>query len=147
MSKSIIQDKKEHRCYLCKIFGEEYHFRTDLEEHHIFFGNPNRSLSERYGLKVYLCPNHHRIGREAVHRNRETDLILKRIGQQAFEKRYSREMFVSVFGKNWIEDNREPESRKQSSLPGFRIIEQEENDGREKSETGIYGDGSWNRIR
>lgn len=123
MSRSIIQDKKEHQCYLCKMFGEEYYFRTDLEEHHIFFGNPNRSLSERYGLKVYLCPNHHRTGRKAVHRNREMDLMLKRIGQQAFEKRYGHKMFVSVFGKSWMEDNTEPGTGQLSSNHGFRLIE------------------------
>lgn len=148
MSRSIIQDKNEHRCYLCKLFEEEYHFRMDLEEHHIFFGNPNRSLSERYGLKVYLCLNHHRIGREAVHRNRETDLMLKQIGQRAFEERYGHDQFVAVFGKNWIETKTEPAGgAHKSAEPGFRFINEEENHGREEGTSGVYGDGAWDGIR
>lgn len=56
MAKSILQSDKE--CYLCR---KRYNLRTTrgLEEHHILFGRGRRELSERYGLKVWLCHNHH----------------------------------------------------------------------------------------
>ena len=56
MAKSILQNDKE--CYLCR---RMYNLRTTrgLEEHHILFGRGRRELSERYGLKVWLCHNHH----------------------------------------------------------------------------------------
>jgi hypothetical protein len=90
--KSIIQDEK--RCYIC---GQAHW----IEDHHIFFGTANRKLSEKYGLKVYLCQEHHR-GNTGVHNNRELDLKLKRIAQTAFEKNHSREEFISVFGRNYL---------------------------------------------
>lgn len=55
--KSIISNKKE--CFICQS-------QINLEEHHIFFGNANRRLSEKDGLKVWLCVEHHR-GTNGVH--------------------------------------------------------------------------------
>jgi hypothetical protein len=63
---SILQDKKE--CFRC-------HNADQLEIHHIFFGNANRKLSERDGLKVYLCAKHHR-GVYGVHGKYGKDLNL-----------------------------------------------------------------------
>lgn len=90
--KSIIQ--KEKRCFAC---GTPY-----VEEHHIFFGTANRKLSEKYGLKIWLCPKHHRTGPEAVHRNRTIDLEYKQIGQQVFEETHTREEFINIFGKSYL---------------------------------------------
>ena len=42
---------------------------------------------------------HHRIGKEAVHNNRETDLILKRICQEEFENNDTRQEFVEIIKK------------------------------------------------
>ena len=100
--KSILQKNKDY-CYLCSILNGDNSYKPDTEEHHIFPGNPNRKLSERYGLKVYLCIRHHRTGPDAVHKepNRGNDLLLKQIGQQAFEKRYPFKDFRQVFGKNY----------------------------------------------
>lgn len=73
-----------------------------LEEHHIFFGNPGRKLSEKYGLKVYLTPENHR-GNNGPHQNREMDLYLKRLAQEAFEQIHgSREDFFKIFGRNYL---------------------------------------------
>ena len=74
------------------------------EEHHIFFGNPGRRLSEEHGLKVDLCLEHHRIGSEAVHNNRKNDLILKRIAQAQYERTHTREEFRATFGKSYLEE-------------------------------------------
>lgn len=45
---------------------------------------------------------HHRIGKEAVHNNRETDLILKRACQEEFEKNHTRQEFVKIIGKSYL---------------------------------------------
>lgn len=106
--KSIIQDKKDHQCYICKNFLGDWSEKKDLEEHHIFEGVANRKLSEKYGLKVYLCRHHHtgdiNGSRDAVHSKGDNnfDIELKQIAQMIFEKEYGREKFVSTFGKNYL---------------------------------------------
>ena len=107
--KSIIQDEK--RCYIC---GQTYW----LEDHHIFGGKANRPLSEKYGLKVWLCREHHR-GDTGVHKNAKLSNHLKVIGQIVFEKTYKfedlppkitmtlkcedmRSAFIKTFGKSYI---------------------------------------------
>ena len=100
--KSIIQQNRKV-CYLCeKIYGRTYE-REDLEEHHVFPGN-NRKNSEKYGLKVYLCPECHQFGPEAVHKmpNQGYDLLLKQIAQAKFKKMNPELDFISIFGKNYL---------------------------------------------
>ena len=98
MAKSIMQEEKE--CYLCrellKCKNSSY-----LEEHHLYFGNPKRQLSERHGLKVWLCLDHHR-GFRGVHQNRTLDLWLKAQGQKAFELTNTREEFMAIFGRSYL---------------------------------------------
>ena len=65
-------------------------------------GTANRRLSEHYGLKVYLCPYHHRNGPEAAHRCRQTDILLKQAAQRAFERKYSHEKWMEVFCRNYL---------------------------------------------
>lgn len=93
---SVMQDEKI--CYLCGRNGNG----DRLESHHIFPA-ANRDNSEKYGLKVWLCGEHcHRNGKDAVHRNRKTDLKLKREAQAKFEENHSREEFIRIFGKNYL---------------------------------------------
>lgn len=101
--KSILHSKAARTCYLCAVLHEDFRERRDLEEHHVFGGNPNRKLSERYGLKVYLCPEHHRTGDEAVHRPDKNDnqKRLQAAAQEAFERWYPDVSFREVFGKNY----------------------------------------------
>lgn len=89
--KSIIQ--KDKQCFVC---GSPY-----CEDHHIFFGTANRKLSEKYGLKVWLCPEHHRGTRAGVHFDRKFDLELKKYAQRKFEETYD-ENFVTLFGRNYL---------------------------------------------
>lgn len=92
--KSILQSEKE--CYYCGT-------TVNLEEHHIFFGNKCRSLSEKYGLKIWLCRCHHTGGNESPHRNRKIDLAYKAIAQQKFESTYgSRDDFIRLFVKSYL---------------------------------------------
>lgn len=91
---SILQTEKE--CYIC---GR----KTELESHHCVFGVPGRRNSELYGLKVWLCYEHHR-GNKGVHQNIKLDWYLKRIAQEQFERRYDRNKWMEVFGRNYLED-------------------------------------------
>lgn len=91
--KSVIQDRKE--CIICGSWN--------VEDHHIYFGVAKRKLSEEYGLKVWLCPTHHR-GTCGVHgkEGHKLDLELKQLGQKAFEWKYTREEFIKTFGRNYL---------------------------------------------
>lgn len=68
------------------------------------FGGSNRNKSEAEGLKVYLCLEHHTSGKEAVHNNAEMMRLLREDGQRAFEQNHTREEFMKLFGKNYLED-------------------------------------------
>lgn len=99
MSRSIMQNK-DGCCYLCMMFGERQQGYA-IEEHHCF-GGPNRRLSEKYGLKVYLCPKHHRTGPNAVHQNSDYMQIVHEEAQKEFELRYPDKSFREIFGKNYL---------------------------------------------
>lgn len=91
--KSIIQSEKE--CYVCGT-------KMNLHCHHCIYGTSNRKNSEKYGLKVWLCQEHH-TGDDGVHHDRIMDLMLKRKAQKHFEKHHgNREDFIRVFGKNYL---------------------------------------------
>lgn len=91
--KSIIQDRKE--CIVCGSWN--------VEDHHVYFGVAKRKLSEKFGLKVWLCPTHHR-GTNGVHgkNGHKLDSELKQLGQKAFEWNHSREEFIKNFGRNYL---------------------------------------------
>lgn len=92
--KSIIQTEKE--CYVC-------HTTCNLQDHHIIYGTANRKQSEKYGLKVWLCQEHH-TGNTGVHFNKTLDLHLKKLAQEKFNAVYgANKSFLEVFGKNYIE--------------------------------------------
>ena len=94
--KSIIQSKKE--CFECMTY-------TNLEIHHIFFGTANRQLSEKDGLKVWLCQYHHR-GTKGVHGKdgHELDERLKSIAQMFYMQKYNKteDEFIKRYGKNYL---------------------------------------------
>ena len=91
--KSIIQNSKE--CYVCQT-------TYNLHDHHIFFGTSNRKQSEKYGMKVWLCQEHH-TGRMGVHFDRDLDLRLKKLAQERFEAVYGdSDAFRGIFGKSYL---------------------------------------------
>lgn len=92
MAKSIIQ--RDKYCYFC---GAE----RMLEDHHIFNG-ANRSKSEKYGLKVWLCHYCHNEPPRGVHHNRQNMDKLRKIGQKAFMEKYPDKDFVFEFGRNFL---------------------------------------------
>ena len=91
--KSVLQSEKE--CWVC---GR----KDQLHDHHVFFGTANRRKSEKYGLKVWLCYEHH-TGGAGVHFNPELDAVLKQMAQRYFEKHIcDRDRFREEFGKSWL---------------------------------------------
>ena len=99
--KSIMHNKQDGTCYLCMMLNWDYQRREGLEEHHVF-GGSCRSLSEKYGLKVYLCHEHHTGYPYGVHKNKENTLFLHKEGQKAFMKRYPGKDFVKLFIRNYL---------------------------------------------
>lgn len=99
--KNSILHLKNGTCYLCMKLSGDYTYHWYLEEHHIF-GGPNRVHSEAEGLKVYLCQECHR-GRNGVHMDREKMDFLHREGQKAYEKTHTRDQFMQLIGRNYLE--------------------------------------------
>ena len=99
--KSIMQER-DGTCYLCAALHGDFRYHKTLHEHHVFEGIANRRLSEEYGIKVYLCLEHHMTGPEAVHKNQKVMDFLHQQGQEAFEQDHSREEFVRIFGANYL---------------------------------------------
>ena len=113
MLESIIQVEKI--CFICGSC-------RNLESHHIFFGDPNRKWSEKYGLKVWLCAYDHRDNKDGVHgQNVDKKKYLWRIGQEAFEKKHGHEEFIRIFGRNYATEPEKPETA--GDLPGFTWIQ------------------------
>lgn len=102
MSKSIMHNRADGTCYLCMLLNGDYAVRTGLQEHHAMPGTANRRLSEKYGLKVYLCIQHHTAGAEAVHNNAGNLRLVQRKAQEAFEGRYSHGEWMEAFGRNYL---------------------------------------------
>lgn len=97
--------------------------KENLHEHHVIHGWANRKLSEKYGLKVYLCLSHHEIGREAVHKNDRLNKMLKAYAQRAFEKRWPEKDFYGIFQKNYILESEIEENIENSNMvAGFTPI-------------------------
>lgn len=83
-AKSILQDGKY--CYICR---KNYNINTvnGLEEHHVF-GGALRPLSERYGLKVWLCHRHHNEPPNGVHFDPVARWHLERDAKRAFDAQH-----------------------------------------------------------
>lgn len=90
--KSILQESKE--CFFCGT-------TLNLERHHVIFGTAGRKTSDKLGLTVWLCSDHHR-GRYSPHQNREVDLRLKRFAQSCYEDKHSRDEWMQKVGRNYL---------------------------------------------
>lgn len=84
-------------CYICGRWCQTH-------KHHLF-GGPNRKHSEREGLYVYLCPEHHNMSNHSVHMDVKMNRWLQQEGQEAYENIYSHEQFMRIFGRNYKEGN------------------------------------------
>lgn len=92
--KSIIQKEKE--CYICGT-------NVWLEEHHVF-GGANRKISEKYGLKIWLCHRHHNEVPDGIHFDKWLRNRVKEDTQKLFMKYYkkTKEEFREIFGKSYL---------------------------------------------
>ena len=120
--KSILHDKKDRTCFLCMMLHNDDSRKEVLHEHHVIFGWANRRISERHGLKVYLCFYHHEEGPEAIHRNDEISDMVQAYAQRAFEKKWPEKNFREIFGRNYIMDETEENVEKSGSVAGFSFI-------------------------
>lgn len=92
MTDSILRNEKE--CYVCGGM-------RDLERHHVLGGTANRRLSEKHGLWVWLCHEHH-TGKNGAQYDKALNLRLKQEAQTAFEAIHSREAWMDIFKKNYL---------------------------------------------
>ena len=94
---SVLQDTKE--CYIT-------HATEGLHKHHIFFGTGNRKISEQNGFWVYLRSDFHNGANYGVHGKdgHALDITLKAACQRKYEETHSREEFMKLIGRNYIED-------------------------------------------
>ena len=100
--KDSILQTRDGRCYICMKNGSDRHWPI-LHKHHAFLG-ANRKIAETEGLYVFLCPDHHEFGTDAVHRNYEILREIQRDAQRAYEENHSRQQFMKLFGRNYLED-------------------------------------------
>lgn len=82
-------------CYICRR-------KTETALHHIYEG-PFRWVSDEQGFTVFLCPDCHQYGPKAVHRCRDTALWLKARCQRVYERNHSREEFMRLVGRNYLD--------------------------------------------
>ena len=61
----------------------------------------NKAKSEKYGLILPLCMNHH-TGAEGVHTKPEKMLACKQMAQRKFEEDHTREDWILEFGKSYL---------------------------------------------
>ena len=98
---SILQSDTT-KCFIC----EQNPGMDPLDKHHIY-GGPMRSLSERYGLFVFIHHNKcHIFGKNSAHKNNAVRKKLQALGQAEAMKRYgwTREEFTEKFMRNYLED-------------------------------------------
>ena len=95
--KSII-DTRPGECYLCKLMGRPYHKQT--EEHHVFYGSGDRTISEENGFKVYLCPDCHRIAPYAAHNSENTRQLLCTVVKTKYLENHEKAEWDALHLKN-----------------------------------------------
>lgn len=91
--KSLIDNDK--KCYIC-------HTKFNIHKHHIYFG-ANRKNSENIGAWVYLCGHHHNQSNDGVHFNPKLDQQLKELAQRKYEENHTRDEFMSIIKRNYLD--------------------------------------------
>lgn len=93
---SILQSEK-----YCYVTGDTY----NLQLHHIYGGNGRRSLCDLYGFWCFLRGDYHNQASYGVHEKdgHALDLQLKRDCQRKFEETHTREEFMKIIGRNYLD--------------------------------------------
>lgn len=89
---SIIQNEKK-----CFVTGTT----VNLDRHHCFKAS-RRKNAEKYGLWVYLNHNVHMLMHDHNKPYENLEEELKKVAQQAFEEKWTREEFMRIFGCNYL---------------------------------------------
>lgn len=89
---SIIQ-KDTSYCFICG--------KKPTEIHHCMNGIGLRKKSTKYGLVIGLCKEHH-TGTNGIHNNAKMASEMKAYTQYKFEEKYSHELWISEFHKNYL---------------------------------------------
>lgn len=81
-----------------KLWGAETDYTC---RHEIYYGVKNREISKRNGFWVAMPPAVH----QKLHQNagQGVDSLLKVLCQKKFEKTHTREEFMKLIGRNYIE--------------------------------------------
>ena len=97
-NKSIFDDDRLDRCYLCGKWKSEY---ENLDEHHVFSG-PCRRTSDRYGLVVHICRDCHSLIHDQE-RGKDLRQFLHEKGQRIYEERIgNRKAFITEFIRSYL---------------------------------------------
>jgi len=93
MTESIICNDRQ--CFRCGT-------TQGLHRHHVISGR-FRNKSEKYGLWVYLCVEHH-TGDTGVHsaKGRSYNMYLRKIAQERFEMTHTHEEWMKEFKRNYL---------------------------------------------
>lgn len=86
---------------ICSVCGKPY-----AHTHEVFFGTANRRISIEQGFQEKLCAWHHNDinNKESnPHHNIEVDEALKRKHQARYELTHSREEFMQLIGRNYLD--------------------------------------------
>ena len=96
---SILDGDRNGICYMCNR-------GIPTEVHHIYFGAKNRKVSDRHGFIVHLCNDCHR-GTNGVHGKYGylVDTYLKKSCQLKYEETHTRQEFMDLIGRNYIEED------------------------------------------
>lgn len=96
MADSIIQADRTH-CFICGGNGGYW----GLDCHHCF-GGSSRKLSEKYGLKIWIC--HDSCHLNGVHQNAKLDRMVKQTVQRRAMEIYGwdESQFINIFGKSYL---------------------------------------------
>ena len=86
---SILTPKLD-KCFVCD---------NPKDDIHEIYGGANRVQSIKHGFCLPLCRQHHR----KITNDADMDKFLKRMCQQKFEETHSRDEFMSIIGKNYLD--------------------------------------------
>jgi hypothetical protein len=76
-----------------------YTKRPYASTHEIYYGRGKRQLSIKYGMQIKVCEEIHRM----IHKNKSLDKALKRKFQRIFEETHTRDEFLHIFGRSYLE--------------------------------------------
>lgn len=100
MTKTIQKNKE---CYLCRKYFDICNDRG-LHLHHVYEGWGNRRKSTEMNAVIWLCPEHHNMSDYGIHFNKDVDLEVKQEVQRWYEEDHSREEFMELIGRNYLDD-------------------------------------------